>query len=68
MVFKLYQANYQLRLKQSTALPNVPVRAKRGMDERVDHIQQVRQTWDQGLLEELGAIVTEAKRPFLMLR
>ena len=50
MVFKLYQANHQLRLKQSLALPNLSVRSKTASEERVDHIQQVRPQWDQGLL------------------
>jgi hypothetical protein len=67
IITKIYQKNYFTKLKYSTSLP-VSKRAKSSSEEPVDHIQQARTQWEAGLIEELGAIAAEAKRPFLLIR
>jgi hypothetical protein len=64
---KLYLKNATTKLKHSPILPIQRV-ARTSSDETVEHIQQARIRWEQGLLEELGSIVAEAKRPFLLIR
>jgi hypothetical protein len=64
---KVYHNNYQQRLNLSSLIPS-SIRSKSSSEELVEHIQQARTSWEQGLIEELTAIVTEAKRPFVMIR
>lgn len=68
LICKIYQKNYFQNLSVSSTLSTIPIRSKSSAEERVDHIRQVRQQWEFGLLEELGAILAEANRPFLMFR
>lgn len=46
----------------------LPTYARTSQYEPCDHIRQARMHWENGILEELRAIVHEAKRPFLLLR
>jgi len=41
---------------------------RRSQDETVDHIKEIRVSWESGILEELKAIVAESKRPFVLIR
>jgi effector-binding domain-containing protein len=45
-----------------------PTYARISFYEPCDHIRQARMNWENGILEELKAIVQESKRPFLLLR
>lgn len=38
------------------------------VSEKIDCIRKARQSWEQGINEELLAIASEAKRPFLSVR
>jgi hypothetical protein len=42
--------------------------SRKSSDEVLDHIRNARIGWEQGILEELRAIIYEAHRPFLQLR
>eukprot|EP01033_Poteriospumella_lacustris_P018805 gene18805-13555_t len=41
---------------------------RRSQDETLEHIKQARVSWEQGILEELRAIIYESRRPFLIVR
>ena len=42
--------------------------ARRSQDEPLDFIRSARVTWEEGINEELYAIVSEARRPFCIVR
>lgn len=45
-----------------------PRTARFSKDERLECIRKARTAWEQGINEELQAIATESKRPFLSVR
>lgn len=49
----------------TVAIPRI---SRRSQDETLEHIKQARISWEQGILEELRAIIYEARRPFLIIR
>lgn len=52
----------------NTGAVSVPRVSRRSQDETLDHVKQARIGWEQGILEELRAIIYEARRPFLVIR
>ncbi len=46
----------------------IPRICRRSQDESLDHIRTARVSWEQGILEELRAIIYESRRPFLIIR
>lgn len=65
-VQKIYDHSL-LHMKLSSSLP-IAAYARKSIDEPLDHIRSVRMHWEQGILEELKAIIQESKRPFMLLR
>ena len=64
-VYEGYAALFMTRsaLDSSTFLT-----ARRSQDEALDFIRLARVTWEDGINEELYAIVSEARRPFCIVR
>ena len=56
-----------LHMKLSPTLP-IAAYARKSIDEQLEHIRSARMHWEQGILEELKAIIHESKRPFMLLR
>lgn len=56
---------HQAKRSSSVYIPRI---ARRSQDEILDHIRQARIGWEQGILEELRAIIYESRRPFLVIR
>jgi hypothetical protein len=52
----------------NTGAVSVPRVSRRSQDETLDQVKQARIGWEQGILEELRAIIYEARRPFLVIR
>ena len=46
----------------------LPWTARFSNNERLECIRKARSAWEQGINEELQAIATESKRPFLSVR
>ncbi len=67
VVQKLYGQAVACSMKKSRLLPQ-SANSCRSCDEPLDHIREARMSWECGILEELRAIVHEAKRPFLLVR
>ncbi len=59
------RANLNERKSKTSSLPTY---ARTSAYEPCDHVRQARMNWENGILEELKAIVQEAKRPFLLIR
>lgn len=66
-IVKTYHNSKVLSCKSSSLVP-ANTSARFVADEKIDCIRKARQSWEQGINEELLAIATEAKRLFVTTR
>jgi len=65
---KSYERSIALNMQSNKLLPDIQCRARFSHDEKVECIRRARASWEEGINEELQAIATEMKRPFLLIR
>lgn len=68
VITKICERSIDQSMKMSLAMIPQTSTARRSADETLDHIRVARMNWEQGIIEELRAIVFEAKRTFFLIR
>jgi hypothetical protein len=64
---KTYQHHFATSMRKTPLVSHIMI-CRCSRDEPLDHIREVRVSWETGILEELKAIMFEAKRPFTIIR
>lgn len=64
---KVLEQNKAINGTKSKQVPHART-ARLSKDESIDCIRNARTAWEMGINEELQAIATESKRPFLTVR